>query len=57
MGPYVPYEFDFTAQAKEGKNQLEVAIADLIPEPGGAGQRRNRIGIESGLGGLWRNHS
>ena len=29
MSPYVPYEFDITSQAREGKNQIDVAIADL----------------------------
>ena len=33
MGPYVPYEFDFTRQAKKGSNTVEVAIADLTPDP------------------------
>ena len=57
MGPYVPYEFDFTTQAKEGKNQLEVAIADLIPEPGGAGEDEIELGLNpgwEGYGGIIR---
>ena len=49
MGPYVPYEFDFTVHAKEGTNQIEVAIADLIPDPTGAGKDE----IELGVGGGW----
>src|SRR5882757_2054559 len=27
MGPYVPYEFEFTEVAKDGKNDLQVEIA------------------------------
>ena len=49
MGPYVPYEFDFTPHAKEGTNQIEVAIADLVPDPTGAGKDE----IELGVGGGW----
>jgi hypothetical protein len=36
--PYVPYEFDFTAQAIEGRNTVEVQIADALPEPDGTGK-------------------
>ena len=57
MGPYVPYEFDFTAQAKEGSNQVEVAIADLIPDPGGAGKDEIELGLNpgwEGYGGIIR---
>ncbi|MFN7996853.1 MAG: glycoside hydrolase family 2 TIM barrel-domain containing protein [Bryobacteraceae bacterium] len=49
MGPYVPYEFEITRSAREGNNSIEVAIADLIPEPGGAG--KDEIGL--GLGPGW----
>src|ERR1039458_8823775 len=31
MGPYLPYEFEFTDYAREGKNDIEVLIADLAP--------------------------
>ncbi|MGH9455690.1 MAG: sugar-binding domain-containing protein, partial [Terriglobia bacterium] len=44
MGPYVPYEFEFTAQAKEGTNQIEVGIADLVPGPDGAGKDELALG-------------
>src|SRR5579863_4529196 len=37
MGPYVPYEFEFTRQAREGSNAIEAAISDLTPDPAGAG--------------------
>jgi len=57
MGPYVPYEFDITAQAKEGKNQIEVAIADLTPDPTGAGKDEIALGVNPGweaYGGIIR---
>jgi beta-glucuronidase len=57
MGPYVPYEFDFTTQAKEGSNQVEVAIADLIPDPKGGGKDELELGLNpgwEGYGGIIR---
>jgi hypothetical protein len=39
MGPYVPYEFEITAAAKEGANEIQVEIADLV-----AVRRRHREG-------------
>jgi hypothetical protein len=57
MGPYVPYEFDFTRQAKKGTNVVEVAIADLTPEPGGAGKDELALGVNPGweaYGGIIR---
>jgi len=57
MGPYVPYEFDITAQAKEGKNQIDVAIADLTPDPTGAGKDEIALGVNPGweaYGGIIR---
>src|SRR5262245_25183480 len=51
MGSYVPYEFDFTVQAREGSNQLEVAIADLIPDPTGAGRDEIELGVNAGWEG------
>ena len=57
MGPYVPYEFDFTRQAKKGTNTAEVAIADLTPDPSGAGQDELALGINPGweaYGGIIR---
>jgi hypothetical protein len=57
MGPYVPYEFDFTRRAKTGTNTVEVAIADLAPEPGGAGKDELALGVNPGweaYGGIIR---
>ncbi len=48
MGPYVPYEFEITRAAQEGKNNIEVAIADLVPEPGGAGAHEIGLGVSPG---------
>ncbi len=45
MGPYVPYEFEFTAEAKEGSNQVEVGIADLTPAPDGEGKPELELGV------------
>ena len=57
MGPYIPYEFEFTKNAKEGRNSLEVAIADLRPEPDGAGKHEIALGVNPGweaYGGIIR---
>ncbi len=57
MGPYVPFEFEFTPQAKKGANIVEVAIADLTPEPGGAGKDELALGVNPGweaYGGIIR---
>ena len=57
MGPYVPYEFDITSQAKEGSNTVDVAIADLSPDPTGAGKDEISLGINPGweaYGGIIR---
>src|SRR5579875_2390881 len=57
MGPYVPYEFEFTAQAKEGENHVEVGIADLTPTPEGRGQAALELGVNPGweaYGGIIR---
>jgi len=37
MGPYIPYEFDVTPYAVEGRNIVAVDIADLGPAPDGQG--------------------
>jgi len=55
--PYVPHEFDFTRTAKEGKNLVEVAIADLRPDPTGAGKDEIALGVNPGweaYGGIIR---
>src|SRR5271157_5240103 len=57
LGPYVPYEFDFAAHAQEGKNQIDVAIADLHPDPTGAGKDEIALGVNPGweaYGGIIR---
>src|SRR5208337_1321721 len=57
MGPYVPYEFDFTRQAKKGTNTVEVAIADLTTDPSGAGKDELALGVNPGweaYGGIIR---
>jgi len=57
MGPYVPYEFDCTPQAKKGNNAVQVAIADLTPDPSGAGQDELALGVNPGweaYGGIIR---
>jgi len=57
MGPYVPYEFEFTPEAKEGTNQIEVAITDLVPGPDGAGKDELALGVNPGweaYGGIIR---
>lgn len=55
--PYIPHEFDFTRAAKEGKNLVEVAIADLRPDPSGAGRDEIALGVNPGweaYGGIIR---
>jgi hypothetical protein len=57
LGPYVPYEFEFTRQAKKGTNTVEVAIADLTPDPSGAGKDELALGVNPGweaYGGIIR---
>lgn len=57
MGPYLPYEFDFTREAREGSNKVSVAIADLAPGPGGVGKVELDFGVSRGweaYGGIIR---
>src|SRR5262245_43781318 len=57
MGPYVPHEFEITSQAREGSNSADVAIADLSPDPTGAGKDEISLGINPGweaYGGIIR---
>src|SRR5436309_1058969 len=57
MGANVHYEFEFTKHAKEGRNSLELAIADLSPEPTGAGKDELALGLNpgwEGYGGIIR---
>jgi len=55
--PYVPFDFEFTKQAMEGRNRIEVAIADLRPDPTGAGKDEIALGVNPGweaYGGIIR---
>lgn len=57
LGPYVPYEFEFTDVARGGKNDVEIQIADLIPFPDGTGQAEIALGVNPGweaYGGIIR---
>lgn len=57
MDPYVPREFEFTKSAKEGDNEIEVLIADLIPLADGSGKAQIEFGIHPGFeayGGIIR---
>jgi beta-galactosidase/beta-glucuronidase len=57
LGPYTPHEFEFTAYAKEGANDIEVALADLVPFPDGTAKAEIELGIHSGFeayGGIIR---
>ncbi len=48
---YVPHEFNFASQAREGVNQIEVAVADLVPDPSGAGKDEVTLGVNAGWEG------
>ena len=57
MGPYVPYEFDCTRASRQGANTIQVAIADLTPDPSGAGKDELALGVNPGweaYGGIIR---
>lgn len=57
MGPYVPYEFEFTAAAKEGANQIQVEIADLVAFADGTAKSEIALGVHPGFeayGGIIR---
>ncbi|MGA8100772.1 MAG: glycoside hydrolase family 2 TIM barrel-domain containing protein, partial [Candidatus Acidiferrales bacterium] len=57
MGPYVPYEFEFTASAKEGSNEIQVQIADLVPFADGTAIAEIALGVHPGFeayGGIIR---
>jgi hypothetical protein len=59
MGPYLPYEFDFTAHAKQGDNHAQVDIVDLASGPDGEGKDEVALGVSMGgweaYGGIIRN--
>jgi hypothetical protein len=48
LGPYVPYEFEFTDAAREGNNEVELEIADLVAWPDGTGQYEIELGVSPG---------
>jgi len=55
--PYAPFDFELTRRAKEGKNNIEAAIADLTPDPTGAGKDEVSFGVNLGweaYGGIIR---
>lgn len=57
MSLYVPYEFDFTSHAREGANEVDVAMADLVAEPDGSGKHEIALGVNPGweaYGGIIR---
>jgi len=57
LGPYVPYEFEFTDTSKEGNNDLEIEMADLVPFPDGTGKYEIALGVNPGweaYGGIIR---
>jgi Glycosyl hydrolases family 2, TIM barrel domain/Glycosyl hydrolases family 2 len=57
MGPYIPYEFEFTSVAREGENAVQVEILDLVPMPDGTGKPEIAMGINpgwEGYGGIIR---
>ena len=57
MGPYVPFEFEFTEAAQAGANEIAVEIADLVPFPDGTAKAEMELGIHSGFeayGGIVR---
>ena len=57
MGPYVPFEFEFTGAAQAGANEIAVEMADLVPFPDGTARAEIELGIHSGFeayGGIVR---
>ena len=57
LGPYVPHEFEFTDVAREGQNEVELHMADLVPFPDGTGQAEIALGVNPGweaYGGIIR---
>jgi hypothetical protein len=60
MGPYVPYEFEITHEIRPEQNEVDVLLADLLPEPGGAGRHEIDLGHTPGweaYGGIIRDVS
>jgi Glycosyl hydrolases family 2, TIM barrel domain/Glycosyl hydrolases family 2 len=57
IDPYVPHEFEFTKVAREGENDINVLIADLVPFPDGSAKAQIDFGIHPGFeayGGIIR---
>ncbi len=57
MGPYVPFEFEFTEAVKIGVNEIAVEIADLVPFTDGTAKAEIELGVHSGFeayGGIVR---
>jgi hypothetical protein len=57
LGPYVPYEYEFTDIAREGNNEVEIEMADLVPWPDGTGKYELALGVNPGweaYGGIIR---
>lgn len=57
MGPYVPFEFEFTEAAKIGANEIAVEIADLVPFADGTAKAEIELGVHTGFeayGGIIR---
>jgi hypothetical protein len=55
--PYVPHEFEITRHIKQGENLVQVSIADLCPDPAGAGADEVWLGVNPGweaYGGIIR---
>ncbi len=48
MGPYTPYEFEFTPTAKEGTNSVSLDLADLVPFADGSGSDEIALGVSPG---------
>lgn len=57
LGPYVPYDLEFTDAAREGNNEVEIQMADLVPWPDGTGRYELALGVNPGweaYGGIIR---
>jgi beta-glucuronidase len=48
MGPYTPYEFEFSSHAREGANSVSLDLADLVPFAGGSGTDAIALGVNPG---------
>ncbi len=48
LGPYVPHEFELTDMAREGNNDVELDMADLVPWPDGTGKDEIALGVNPG---------